>query len=86
MSTDARIPVGTNTQPSEAVLRISEAVLACREPEELARILADQLGEFLPFDHLDVVVFKENSKEIEWHVWGKGPLPVPDLPIEERPG
>jgi len=31
------------------------------------------------------VVFKENSKEIEWHAWGKGPLPFPDLRIEELP-
>jgi len=34
-----------------------------------------------------VVIFKENSAEIEWQAWGKGPLPVPvpDLPSEELP-
>ena len=67
------------------MLRISEALFACQQPEELARILADQLSEVLSFDHLDVVVFKENPKEIEWHAWGKGPLRIPEAPNEELP-
>jgi formate hydrogenlyase transcriptional activator len=33
------------TQRYEAVLRISEALSTCQQPEELARILADQLGD-----------------------------------------
>ena len=69
----------------EAVLRISEAIAACREPEELATTLASEIGKFLHFDHLYFVVVKENSEEIECLVWGKGPLPLPDLPIEELP-
>jgi len=82
---DAPMPVGTNPRRYEAVLRISEAIAACREPEELARTLADGLGEFLHFDHLYVMIFKENSKEIESMVYGKGPIPLPDLPVEELP-
>ena len=77
------LALGTDAQRFEAVVRISEAVSACREPEELSRVLAEQLCEVIPFDHLDVLVFKENSKEIEWHVWGKGPIAFPDIPIEE---
>src|SRR6201998_2475421 len=69
----------------EAVLRISEAIAACREPQELATTLASEISKFLQFDHLYFVVVKENSKEIEYLVWGKGPLPFPDLPIEELP-
>src|SRR5580693_268968 len=69
----------------EAVLRIGEAIASCREPEELAKTLADQIGKFLHFDHLYFVVVKENSEEIEYLVWGKGPLPLPDLPMEELP-
>jgi len=69
----------------EAVMRISEAIAACREPEELASTLADEIGDFLHFDHLYLSVFKENSREIEYLVWGKGSLPFPDLPIEELP-
>jgi formate hydrogenlyase transcriptional activator len=74
------------TQHYEAALRISESIAACREPEELARTLADGLGELLRFDHLYLMILKENSSEIESMVWGKGPLPLPGtLPIEELP-
>jgi formate hydrogenlyase transcriptional activator len=70
----------------EAVLRISEAIAACcREPEELARTLADEIGTCLHFDHLYFMVLKENSAEIEYLVWGKGPLPLPDLPLKDLP-
>jgi formate hydrogenlyase transcriptional activator len=66
-------------------MQISEAIAACSEPEELARTLADEIGDFLHFDRLYVAVFKENSQEIEYLVWGKGRLPFPDLPVEEWP-
>src|SRR6202522_1516001 len=67
----------------KAVLRVSEMSAACCEPKELATILADEIGKLLNFDHLFFVVVKENSKEIEYLVWGKGALPFPDLPVEE---
>lgn len=75
----------TSSHSYAAVMRISEAIAACREPEELARTLADEIGDFFQFDHLFLTVFKENSKEIEYLVWGKGSLPFPELPIEELP-
>jgi formate hydrogenlyase transcriptional activator len=75
----------SDSHPYEAVLRISEAIAACREPEELATTLASEIGKFLHFDHLYFVVLKENSKEIECLVWGKGQFPLPDLPMEELP-
>jgi GAF domain-containing protein len=84
MSGDAHISPKRMARRYEAVVRISEALAACREPEELAKTLADQLHEFVSFDHLDVMVLKENSSEIEWHAWGKGELPFPDLPPEDR--
>lgn len=55
------------------------------EPGELARSLADEIGNFLHFDHLYLIVLKENSKEIEHLVWGKDAIPLPDLPMEELP-
>jgi len=82
---DAPMPVQTNPQHYEAALRISEAIAACREPEELARTLADGLGEFLHFDYLYLMIFKENSRDLESMVWGKGPLPLADLPVEDLP-
>src|SRR6202167_721272 len=83
MGTDSQLTWGTDIQRYEALFRIFEALSTCREPEELSRVLADQLIEVIAFHHLDVVVFKDNSKEIEWHVWGKGPIAFPDLHIEE---
>jgi len=85
MSRDTYIPAGTSPQHYEAVLRISEALSACRAPEELAKTLADGLSEFLNFDRLYLVILKEHAKEIESLVWGKGPVSFPSLPIEELP-
>jgi formate hydrogenlyase transcriptional activator len=85
MGTDPISAPQSDSHRYEAVLRISEAIAACREPEELATTLASEIGKFLQFDHLYFVVLKENSKEIEYLVWGKGPLPFPDLPLEDLP-
>jgi formate hydrogenlyase transcriptional activator len=75
----------TSCHHYEAVMRISEAIAVCREPEELASTLADEIGDFLHFDHLYLTVLKENSSEIEYLAWGKGSLPFPDLPVEDLP-
>jgi transcriptional regulator with GAF, ATPase, and Fis domain len=72
-----------NKQRYDAVLRISEALSACTRPADLAKILAEELGQLLPFEHLNVVVLKENSHEIEYHGWGKAALPVADLPVDK---
>jgi formate hydrogenlyase transcriptional activator len=80
---EPQLALGIDAQRFEALFRISEALSACREPGELSRVLAEQLREVIPFDHLDVLVFKENSKEIEWQAWGEGPIAFPDIPIEE---
>ena len=85
MGTDFIIAPQSDSYRYEAALRISEVIAACREPEDLATTLASEIGKFLHFDHLYFVVVKENSKEIEYMVWGKGPLPFPDLPVEELP-
>jgi len=85
MGTDPINAPQCDTHRYEAVLRISEAIAACREPEELATTLASEIGKFLHFDHLYFVVVKENSEAIEYLVWGKGQLPLPDLPMEEVP-
>src|ERR1700751_6048740 len=85
MSTEAIIEFQRDSHRYEAVMRISEAIAACREPDELARTLADEISKFLLFDHLYFVVFKAKSSQIEYLAWGKGPLPVSDLPMEDTP-
>src|SRR5579863_1648405 len=70
MSPEISIRVSEAGRRYEAVLRISEALSACREPEDLTRILSEQLGEFLDFFQFYIIVYKENSTEIEWAVVG----------------
>jgi formate hydrogenlyase transcriptional activator len=85
MATNATIAAQSDIHRYKAVVRISEAIAACREPEELAESLASQLDNFLHFDHLHLVVLKENSKEIEYRLTAKRGVPFPDLPMEELP-
>jgi transcriptional regulator with GAF, ATPase, and Fis domain len=85
MSTNAIIASESASDRYEAVVRISEALAAASEPEALAETLANELEEFLYFDHLYIAVLKENSKEIEYRVRGKGDVALPDLPMEELP-
>ena len=77
-----------NGQRYEAVLRLSEALSLCREPEDLTKILSEQLREFLDFLQFYIVVYKENSTEVEWAVVGREKSLVSayaDVPVEQRP-
>lgn len=49
--------------PSAAVG--SEAPSTCREAEDLTRIPSEQLREFLDFFQFYIIVYKENSREVE---------------------
>ena len=65
-------------------MRISEAIAACRDPEELANTLADEIDDFLHFDHLFPHCIQGKLKEIEYLVQRALCL-LPDLPVEELP-
>jgi formate hydrogenlyase transcriptional activator len=72
----------------EAVLRISEALSACQEPEDLTRILSEQLREFLDFFQFYIIVYKQNSTEVDWAVIGAEKSLISayaDVPVEDRP-
>jgi formate hydrogenlyase transcriptional activator len=72
----------------EAVLRISEALSACREPEDLTRILSEHLREFLDFFQFYIIVYKQNSTEVEWAVLGAEKSLISayaNVPVEDRP-
>src|SRR5579871_2247126 len=72
----------------EAVLRLSEALSLCYEPEDLTKILSEQLREFLDFLQFYIVVYRENSTEVEWAVVGREKSLVSayaDVPVEQRP-
>ena len=77
-----------NGQRYEAVLRLSEALSPCREPEDLTKILSEQLREFLDFLQFYIIVYKENSTEVEWAVVGREKSLVAayaDVPVQQRP-
>jgi formate hydrogenlyase transcriptional activator len=72
----------------EAVLRLSEALSVCDEPEELTKILSQELREFLDFFEFYVIVYEQNSTEVEWAVLGPEKSQVATyggVPIQERP-
>src|SRR5579862_7249533 len=88
MNGDASIPPRTRGSRYEAVLRISEALSACRETEDLTRILSEQLREILDFFQFYIVCYKQNSAEVEWAVLGqeKNLIAVySDIPVQDRP-
>jgi hypothetical protein len=69
--------VPVDTQRYDPVLRVSEAISICRDPEQYASVLAEELSKLLSFQSLDILVFKEGSDEIEWHAVGKGSWQLP---------
>ena len=78
----------TDGQRYEAVVRLSEALSLCREPEDLTKVLSEQLREFLKFSHFYIIVYKENSAEVEWAVLGQERSLVAvysHIPVQERP-
>ena len=83
MSTDSQLALRTDARRYEALFRISEAFSACREPEELSQVLANQLRELISFDYLDVLIFQENSDEIDWRVTPELQIGCSDLQVEE---
>ena len=86
MGTGAVVSAISNAQLYEAVVRISQGLSCCRNPQQLAKSLANELGQFVSLDHLDIAIFKENSNDIDWLEWGKGGLSFPAIPAEEISG
>jgi PAS domain S-box-containing protein len=68
---------GANSLPQvaaqryEALLRLSEVLSQCRELEDLTTILAEELREFLAFLQFYIVLYNENSDEVERAVVGR---------------
>ena len=72
----------------EAILRLSEALSHCQEPEDLTEILSKGLHEFLTFLQFYIIVYKENSTEVEWAVVGREKNQIAsyaDVPVQQRP-
>jgi hypothetical protein len=56
--------------------------------EDLTSILSNHLREFLHFFHFYIIVYKENSTEVEWAVVGSEKSLISayaDVPVQDRP-
>ena len=71
MSGRAYIPPRREGRRYEAVLCLSEALSLCAEPEDLTKILSEELREFLAFLQFYIIIYKENSTAVEWAVVGR---------------
>jgi len=88
MGGNAHIQTRSDGRRYEAVLRLSEALSVCTEPEDLTKILSEQLREFLDFLQFYIIVYKEKSSEVEWAVVGREKslmAAYADVPVEQRP-
>ena len=88
MSGFAYIPPRREGRRYEAVLCLSEALSLCAEPEDLTKILSEELREFLAFLQFYIIIYKENSTAVEWAVVGREQSLVAayaDVPVEQRP-
>lgn len=71
----------------ETLFRVSQAINAHREPQELFRTLAAELHSVVQFDGIGVVQYDEVGNKVKWHLGVKCPQsessPYPELPKEE---
>ena len=52
----------------EALIRVSQAVSAYREPRRLFEVLVDELRQVIEFDGIGIAQYDESNDSIEWHV------------------
>ena len=52
----------------EALIRVSQAVSAYREPRKLFEVLVDELRRVIEFDGIGIAQYDETKDAIEWHV------------------
>jgi PAS domain S-box-containing protein len=83
-----RVPLENAGRRYEAVLRLSEVLSQCRDPENLTTVLAEQLRDCLEFLQFYIIVYKENSDEVEWAVIGREKSLIAvyaNVPVQQRP-
>ena len=68
----AQLRLGTSEQSVvaryEALIRVSQAVSAYREPRKLFDVLVDELRRVIEFDGIGIAQYDEATGAIEWHV------------------
>lgn len=72
----------------DAVVRLSEALSQCQNPEDVTNVLSEGLRGFLEFLQFYIIVYKEHSDEVEWAVVGREKSLIAgyaDVPVQQRP-
>jgi len=71
----------------EALIRVSQAISAHRDPKDVFRAMATEMRAVVQFDGIVVAQYDEASNEIVWtacEVCGQqGPVSPPDIPADE---
>ena len=71
----------------EALIRVSQAIAAHRDSEELFNVLRKELGSVVKFDSIGIIQYDEAGNEIAWHLAEKckemRDRPCEDIPREE---
>ena len=71
----------------EALIRVSQAIGAHRDPKDLFRAMAKELHRVVQFDGIVVAQYDEASNEIIWNACEvcshQGPVAGPDIPADE---
>jgi formate hydrogenlyase transcriptional activator len=75
------------SQRYEALIRVSQAIGAHREPKDLFRAMATELHRVVQFDGIVVAQYDEASNEVLWNACEvcsqQGPVSPPDIPADE---
>jgi len=64
----------------EALIRVSQAIGAHRDPQDLFRAMATELRRVIQFDGIVVAQYDEVSNEVNWHACQSCSPDAPDLP------
>src|SRR5216684_2043875 len=71
----------------EALIRVSQAISAHRDPKDLFRAMATEMRGVVQFDGIVVALYDEASNEIVWtpvkSAASKAPVSPPDIPADE---
>src|SRR5262245_57353841 len=80
-------PADLLTERYEALIRVSQAIRAFRDPKDLFRAMATELHNVVQFDGIVVAQYDEASNEIVWSACEvcpqEGPVSPPEIPADE---
>ncbi|HUB79964.1 MAG TPA: sigma 54-interacting transcriptional regulator [Bryobacteraceae bacterium] len=87
LATSVAVSSNSLSERYEALIRVSQAIGAHRDPEDLFGAMASELHRVIQFDGIVVAQYDEASQEILWHTCQlcdqEGPVTPPPTPPEQ---